>query len=99
MNIKFQTMNPSYRAPMPSQGKRTAKPEKARGNYDTVTIHKAYSAQENDEGFARVLARRAASQIGAGAAPERVQELKSQVADGTYQPDAQKIAGRLLGLI
>lgn len=98
MNIKFQTVNPSYRTPVPAQGKRAVQPEKTRGNYDTVTIHKAYSAQENEEGFARVLARRAASQMNAGAAPERVQELKAQVAAGTYQPDSAKIAGRLLGL-
>lgn len=98
MNIKFQTMNPSYRTPVPAQGKRTAQPEKAKGNYDTVTIHKSHSAQESEDGFARILARRAASQMKTEAAPERVQELKNQVAAGTYQPDTGKIAGRLLGL-
>lgn len=96
MNIRFQTVNPSYRTPVPSQSKRTPVAGKTKGNYDTVTIHGAQSSQETS--FARVLARSAAAQLSEGATPERVQDLKSRVSVGTYHPDADRIAGRLLGL-
>jgi anti-sigma28 factor (negative regulator of flagellin synthesis) len=45
-----------------------------------------------------MLSRTAASQLNEGAGMERVQELGRQVAAGTYHPDADRIAGRLLGL-
>lgn len=96
MNIKIQTMNPSYRTPVPAQRRRTPVSGKARGNYDTVTIQGPQAGPEDS--FARILASRAAAQVKEGASPERVQELSRQVADGTYQPDADRIAGRLLGL-
>lgn len=96
MNIRLQTMNPSYRTPIPAQSRRTPVSGKTKGNYDTVTIHGAQASQE--ESFARVLSRSAAAQLGEGAKPERVQELRQQVAAGTYRPDADRIAGRLLGL-
>ena len=83
MNITFQTMKTSYRSPVPAQRTYTPQTEKVKGDY---------------ESFAQILARRAASQLKSGASPERVQELQRQVAEGTYVPDSQKIAGRLLGL-
>ncbi len=98
MNVKFQTLNPSYRTPVSAPRRHAAQSEKTKGNYDTVTINGPRSSQEEDGSFARILSQRAASQIGRGASPERVRELGQQVADGTYHPDAQRIAGRLLGL-
>lgn len=98
MNVRFQTLNPSYRTPAPAPRRRTAQSGKAKGNYDTVTINGPRFTQDGEESFSRILAQRAASQLGQGAGPERVQELGQQVADGTYRPDAQKIAGKLLGL-
>ena len=97
MNITFQTMNPSYRSPVPAQQRRAPKAQKAKGDYDTVNIRRA-SAADDDETFARMLARRTAAQLGS-VSQERVQELGSRVADGTYIPDPQRIAGRMLGLV
>lgn len=99
MNIKFETLRPSYRTPVSTPRKKQAPSSgKAKGNYDTVTIHGPQTNQNTEVSFARTLARTAASQIPEGATPERVQELKSQVAAGTYHPDAQQIANSMLGL-
>lgn len=101
MKIKFQTLDTSYPTPVSRQRRRAPQTEKARenyGNYDTVMINGPRINQEEDNSFAHMLARSAASQISSGASPERVRELGRQVAAGTYQPDARKIAGRLLGL-
>lgn len=96
MNIKFQTISPAYRAPVTVPDRRTPQTGKTRGNYDTVTIHGTQTGQEDS--FARILSRSAAAQLSEGASPERVQELGRQVSAGTYHPDADRIAGRLLGL-
>ena len=96
MNVNFQTINPSYRTPVSVPKKRAAQTCKNQGNYDTVPIRGTQTDQE--DGFARILSRTAASQLSEGASPERVQELGRQVAAGTYHPDADRIAGRLLGL-
>lgn len=99
MNIVFQTMNTAYPKPAPTQQKRAHQALKAKGgDYDTVNIRSSRSVPDDKESFARMLARKAASQVGEGASTERVQELGRKIADGTYQPDAQKIAGCLLGL-
>ncbi len=96
MNIKFQTISPAYRAPVTVPDRRAPQTGKAKGNYDTVTIHRTQTGQEDS--FARILSRSAAAQLSEGASPERVQELGRQVSAGTYCPDADRIAGRLLGL-
>ncbi len=96
MNITFQAMNTSYRPSVPVQSRRAPQPQKARGDYDTVNIRRA-SAADDDETFARMLARRTAAQLGS-VSQERVQELGSRIADGSYAPDSQRIAGRMLGL-
>lgn len=96
MNITFPTINTPYRSAVPAQTKRTPSASKARGDYDTVNISRTRTA-DDEETFARMLARRAAAQLNT-AGQDRVQELKSMVADGTYTPDPQRIAGRMLGL-
>lgn len=98
MNITIQTTNTIYRSSSPVPRKRTPKPEIVKKDYDTVNIHKAKTVQEDDESFARILARKTAAQINDNASQEKVMELSQRIADGTYQPDAQRIAGRLLGL-
>lgn len=96
MNITFPTLNTSYRSSVSAQPKTMPRNEKAKGDYDTVNIRRPKAA-EDDETFARALARRAAAQMG-GASRERVAELRGKVEDGTYVPDAARIAGRMLGL-
>ena len=96
MNITFPTMKTSYRPASPVQPRRAPRTEKSRGDYDTVNIRRA-PAPEDDETFARMLARKTAAQMGS-VSPERVTELQSRVAGGTYTPDPQRIAGRMLGL-
>lgn len=95
MNIQFQTISPAYRTPVSAPNRRAPKSVRNTGNYDTVTIRGTQTDQ--DGSFARMLSRTAASQLSEGATPERVQELGRQVAAGTYHPDADRIAGRLLG--
>lgn len=99
MNITFQTTNnPPYRSTVPAQPRRKAQTGTVKKDYDTVNIRRPRTVQEDDESFARLLARRASSQVSEGASQEKVQELGHRIADGTYQPDAWRIAGRLLGL-
>ncbi len=98
MNISFQPLNATYRPTVSAPGKQKPRSEKIKGDYDTVNIRRAQAAPEDDESFARMLARKTASQLGDGASQERVQELSRRISEGTYQPDAQRIAGRLLGL-
>lgn len=97
MNITFPTLNTPYRSSVPTQTKRTPSASKARGDYDTVNISRARVSLDDEETFARVLARRAAAQLNT-AGQDRIQELKGKVADGTYRPDPQRIADRILGL-
>ena len=99
MNVIFQTINnTTYRTPVSAPRKRMPQSSTVKGDFDTVIIQGSRITQDEDETFARILARRTAAQLGSGASAERVQELGRQVADGTYQPDAQRIAGRMLGL-
>ncbi len=102
MNVIFRTVNnTSYRTPVSAPRKRASQPSATvKGDYDTVNIQRSRAVQDDDEAFARMLARKAAGQLsGNSATPERLQELGRKVADGSYQPDAQMIAGRMLGLV
>lgn len=100
MNVTFKTMNsPAYRTSIPAQRKRLPQSGMVKAaDYDTVDIKRTRMAQD-DESFARLLARKTTAQLGSsGVSPERIQELGRGIADGTYEPDAQRIAGRMLGL-
>lgn len=97
MNITFPSVNTSYRSTVSAQQKTMPRKEKVKGDYDTVNIRRPRVS--DDDTFARMLARRTASQLnGASASSEKVAELRSKVASGNYTPDAQRIAGRMLGL-
>lgn len=98
MNITFQPLNAAYRPPVSASSKQKPRSEKIKGDYDTVNIRRAQAAPEDDESFARMLAKKTASQLNEGVSQERVQELGRRISEGAYQPDAQRIAGRLLGL-
>ncbi len=96
MNITFPSLNTSYRSAVPAQQKTMPRKAAVKGDYDTINIRRPKAA-DDDETFARMLARKTASQLGS-AGTERIAELRGRVADGTYVPDAQRIAGRMLGL-
>ena len=98
MNVTFPALNASYRPTISAPGRRTVRSERTKGDYDTVNIRSSRPMQDDDESFARLLARKAAAQMSDGASPDRVKDLSSRIAEGSYRPDAQKIAGRLLGL-
>lgn len=98
MNVTFQKLNTVYRPTVPVKSKQAPRTEKIKGDYDTVNIRRSQAVPEDDETFARMLARKAAAQLGDGASQEKMQELSRRISDGSYQPDAQRIAGRLLGL-
>ena len=97
MNITCQTMNTSFRPSVSTKSRPMPKTAKTKGDYDTVNISSSRTAQTDDESFARILARKTAAQLGS-ASQERVQELRAKVTDGSYVPDASRIAGRMLGL-
>lgn len=105
MNIRLYTNKdyPAYSAATaisPMADRTKPAPEKAAGNYDTVTFQKT-NAPADDASFARVLARvlarETASRIKQGASSEKVMNLQQQVASGSYHPDSAVIARRLLG--
>lgn len=98
MNVTFQKLNTAYRPSVPVMTKPAPRSEKIKGDYDTVNIRRSQTLPEDDETFARMLARKAAAQLGDGASQEKMQEVGRRISDGSYRPDAQRIAGRLLGL-
>ena len=101
MNVLFRPVNnTTYRTPVSAPRKRASQPAATvKGDYDTVNIQRSRTVQDDDETFARMLARKTASQLtGDSISPDRLQELGRKVADVSYQPDAQQIAGRMLGL-
>ena len=79
-------------------GLRSARMREAKGgNFDRVTL--SGNAKESGSEFARILAKKAVSQVLSRQVPEeRVEELSRQVREGLYQPDPWAIAGRMLGL-
>ena len=99
MNVLFRPVNnAAYRAPVSAPRKRASQPAAmVKGDYDTVNIQRSRTVQDDDETFARMLARKTASQL-TGISPDRLQELGRKVADGSYHPDARQIAGKMLGL-
>ena len=99
MNVLFRPVNnAAYRAPVSAPRKRASQPAAmVKGDYDTVNIQRSRTVQDDDETFARMLARKTASQL-TGNSPDRLQELGRKVADGSYHPDARQIAGKMLGL-
>ena len=100
MDVKLYGINaagrkyPSYRtAPSVSEPARRPAAESA-GSYDQLTLRQSYPSDSGQ--FARILAKDAAKDISVPASQARVEELRSQVADGTYVPDAARIASRML---
>ena len=57
MNVTFPVMNTSYRPTISTPGRRPARSERTKGDYDTVNIRSSRTIQEDDESFARLLAR------------------------------------------
>lgn len=70
--------------------------QKTQANYDKVTIqHTKNTISEGS--FANLLAKETASKVNAGTSQEKVLSLQHQVTSGTYQPDARRIAQKMLG--
>ncbi len=65
------------------------------GNYDKLTLHRTQYPTDPKR-FARLLAKEAAKEVSRTTNSERVEELRRQVAAGTYVPDADLIARRML---
>lgn len=85
---------PSYRT-APSVSEPVKRPAtESTGSYDKLTLRQTYPSDTKQ--FARILAREAARDISAPVSQARVDELRSQVAEGTYIPDAELIASRIL---
>ena len=68
MNITFQPLNAAYRPSVTVPSKQKPRSEKIKGDYDTVNIRKAQAALEDDESFARLLAKKTAAQSGSAKA-------------------------------
>ena len=86
---------PSYRAtPSVSEPARRPAAESA-GSYDQLTLRQTAYPSDTKQ-FARLLAREAKKELSSPVSTSRVEELRSQVSSGTYQPDAAEIARRML---
>ncbi len=102
MNQIYQTtgITPGFPSSAPCGGER--QPVKnIPGNYDTVTLHSGTSFSTDDRSFAAAIARKLTGEVieesGKNTSPEKLARLKREVSDGTYTPNAQLIARRLLG--
>lgn len=100
MNISFQPTNTvaatDYYTPPTTDGRPRRCAGRTSGNYDTVSISKSQPVAD-DSCFACVLARKTAKEITYEASPEQVQSISRQIHSGTYKPDPERIAERLLG--
>ncbi len=99
MNIKLYTGNneiTNYNPSAATADRSKAVAGKAAGNYDKVTFSKS-SAPVSETSFSRVLARETASLIEQTDNHAKVFRLQQQVASGTYVPNSQTIAERILG--
>ncbi len=68
---------------------------KARGNYDAITIQ-SNSRQIQEKTFSEALSRRIVSEVRQPAAPEKVETIRQQVAAGTYHIDPYAIASKMM---
>lgn len=66
------------------------------GSYDKLTLRNKTQYPSDANQFARLLAKEAAKEIQTPADNSRVEELRQQVASGTYIPDAEQIAKHML---
>lgn len=99
MNITFYKMNndcSKYNSPSLQQDKVKASPGSTPVNHDRLTINSS-RLPTDEASFARILAREAAIHLEDGPGSEQLLRLKQQVSDGTYVPDARRIAQHMLG--
>lgn len=68
---------------------------KGNGNYDALTIQSS-SRQIQEKTFSEALSKQVVSQAGRGASAEKVEAVKRQVEEGSYQIDPYLIASRML---
>lgn len=99
MNITFYTNSadfPDYRSLTSAAGRKKTAANLNPADYDKFTANKS-PLPADETSFARVLAREAAGKLEGGVSQERVSNLQQQVASGVYQPNARRIAERMLG--
>ncbi|MCI8513223.1 MAG: flagellar biosynthesis anti-sigma factor FlgM [Lachnospiraceae bacterium] len=77
----------------PEQTKRQT--AESTGSYDKLTLHPAQYPSDTKQ-FAKILTREAVKDVSAPASKARIDDLRNQVASGTYVPDADLIARRIL---
>lgn len=68
--------------------------KKVSRNFDEVTIHSKNTADEMT--FARELSRKVMKEANAPSDPQKVEEVRAQVQDGTYQVMVDEIAKKML---
>lgn len=64
-------------------------------NYDAVII-KSNPRQIEEHTFAKAVSKKLSAEVKESASPERVRDLRQQVADGRYSVDAYAVAARML---
>lgn len=97
MNIQFYTWHPGASLnthPAARTSGLTGSENVRPGSYDRVTFQTKEELVPGDTSFARTLAKRVTGQLTAShsPSPERIAELRRQIADGSYHPDEMAIA-------
>lgn len=64
-------------------------------NFDAITI-KSTSPEVAEKTFMSTMAKTLSEEVRKSASPEKLETLKSQIADGTYKIDAYAIASKIL---
>lgn len=77
----------------PEQTRRPA--AESTGSYDKLTLHSTQYPSDTRQ-FAKILTREIAKDIPAPVNNARIEDLRDQVASGTYVADADQIARRML---
>lgn len=99
MNIKIYTNNtepPNYHSPASATDRAKPAVGTSAGDYDKATFNKP-SEPIDGSIFARLVAHETAGRLERNDNQEKIERLKQQVATGSYQPNAKKIAERILG--
>ncbi|MGL5436391.1 MAG: flagellar biosynthesis anti-sigma factor FlgM [Lachnospiraceae bacterium] len=89
------TESANYRSAISAADKSKPAANLSAGNFDQATFYQS-SKPVDEPSFARALAHAVANRLEQTDPQEKVARLQQQVADKTYQPDARRIAERIL---
>lgn len=105
MNIQFYTWRAGGESPArsaaPASSPASAEPDPVmRGNYDRASFQSREDALWDDKTFARSLAKNVIGELAGseGPRPERIAQLRREIAEGSYHPDAMAIADAMADL-